>query len=159
MISAHSSGSSCSARAVEPFTSQNRIVTIRRSPATWSASGACAAGSGAVARADPRAVPHCLQKRAGGSLRVPQLAHVSSSACPQFWQKRASAGFSNEQFGQTTVALHGAARHGGLIHEQAGETFQHCGLYMRLTKDAKTSFQSLPAIFENRSPYCAVGMG
>ena len=32
MISAHSSGSSCSADAVESLTSQKSIVTIRRSP-------------------------------------------------------------------------------------------------------------------------------
>src|SRR5581483_9006918 len=34
IISAHSSGSSCSAIEVEPLTSQNKIVTMRRSPST-----------------------------------------------------------------------------------------------------------------------------
>ena len=32
IISAHSSGSSCSAMAVEPATSQNSTITVRRSP-------------------------------------------------------------------------------------------------------------------------------
>src|SRR5690606_15691105 len=44
MISAHSSGSSCSAMLVEPATSQKRIVTTRRSrapPSRWAAVMPC----------------------------------------------------------------------------------------------------------------------
>jgi hypothetical protein len=41
--------------------------------------------------------PHCLQNLAFAALDVPQLGQTRSRGCPQFWQKRASDGFSYEQ--------------------------------------------------------------
>jgi hypothetical protein len=39
-------------------------------------------------------VPHCLQNRGPGSLSVPQFGQARPKGRPQFWQKRASGGFS-----------------------------------------------------------------
>jgi hypothetical protein len=59
----------------------------------------------AVASAEgPSAVPQVEQKRAPGELADPQLGQPMLSDWPHWLQKRASAAFSDEQFGQITAA-------------------------------------------------------
>jgi hypothetical protein len=85
MISVQSSGSMVSAIAVEPFTSQNSIVTTRRSPSmarpSRAASSLASSSLGRnVSSAGPPAssrVPHALQKRAPSGFSVPQAGQIT----------------------------------------------------------------------------------
>jgi hypothetical protein len=67
MTSVHSSASSVSAIAVDPRTSQNSIVTTRRSPERSRSSAA--SGS--------RRAPHELQNLAASGLEEPHAGHAS----------------------------------------------------------------------------------
>src|SRR6266700_897387 len=91
MISVQASGSICSARAVEPLTSQNKRVTMRRSPtmlpltraasslaassggmAVLGMAAAIAAGADGASPASGNSSPHLEQKRAVGRTGLPQ---------------------------------------------------------------------------------------
>src|SRR5947208_857469 len=118
MTSVHSSGSRRSAMAVEPWTSQKRTVTFRRSPCiarveraasslvtsgSGIAAGAGAAAGGAWGWSAASAWPQFGQKRAAGGTAVAQFEQVRASAVPQLMQKRAFSGFAVWQEGQFKV--------------------------------------------------------
>src|SRR5262249_32762443 len=102
MILCHSSGSTCSARSIEPFTSANRMVTCLRPPSralrdVRILSTRCfgvyerASGSPLFATASPsRGVRHFRQNFARGELLVPQDGHERSKDAPHSSQKIAS---------------------------------------------------------------------
>ena len=129
MMSAHSSGSSVWAAAVEPCTSQKSMVTTRRSPtipplsaansSLFSNSGGIkrrkpassalpcrvgpvAAGSGAAAAGAgaPTLAPHEKQNAAPAGSSVPHASQAVASAEPQPIQNFAPDGFSVEQVEQ-----------------------------------------------------------
>src|SRR5207249_8871112 len=81
-----SSGSSCSAWAVESTRSAKRTVTTFRS----SPAGACGGAAGA---------PQEGQKSAPGGTSAPHSAQATTSAVPQATQKRALTAFSRRQEG------------------------------------------------------------
>src|SRR3990172_7643684 len=126
MISAQSSGSSRSAAAVEPFTSQNSMVTTRRSPAMlWPARAASSLASsswgmycsnlsrvsvaGAAVFGSPfSACPQLPQNLACGGFSAAQFGHTRVMAWPHCMQKRALSGFWAEQCGQFTPDSRGS---------------------------------------------------
>src|SRR5262249_1375761 len=91
MISVQSSGSIVSAMAVEPLTSQNSIVTTRRSPSIARPARAASSlasssrgrngSSSAPASASSR-LPHALQNREPSGLAVPQAGQFTGLPTP-----------------------------------------------------------------------------
>src|SRR3990170_404204 len=111
-ISVHSSGSSCSAAAVDPWMSANNIVTVRRSPAIeWLLRAACSFAisslgtyrarscSGRAGAFEPSGAPHFEQKELPAVYGVEQTGQVETREVPQFEQKEASSLFECPQVG------------------------------------------------------------
>ena len=88
MISVHSSGSSFSAAAVDPMTSQKSMVTTRRSP--------CMAPPERAASSRPRSFSGIYCAWRGTEV----AAGASVSCAPQLKQNLASLGRSVPHFGQ-----------------------------------------------------------
>src|SRR5215470_14069671 len=103
MILCHSSGSTCSDRSIEPFTSAKRTVTCLRSPSRaervvriFSARcfGVYERGSRSLVFATaspPRGVRHLRQNFAFGEQAVPHDGHSRPKDAPHSSQKTASA--------------------------------------------------------------------
>ncbi len=115
MICDHSSGSSCSASSMEPFTSAKSTVTCLRSPSRadfdWrilsarcrdvGARGACRVGATA-ARSDAAmtAAPHSRQNLAPAGSSAPQPAQRTANGVPHSRQNLAESGLSWPQLAQ-----------------------------------------------------------
>src|SRR5262245_25836012 len=109
MILCHSSGSNCSARSIEPFTSAKRTVTCLRSPSRalrdvriFSARclGVYERGSRSLLLATASSLSgarHFLQNFARGEQFVPQEEHSRPNEAPHSSQKTASPSFEAPQ--------------------------------------------------------------
>src|SRR5262245_45805887 len=117
MILCHSSGSTCSARSIDPFTSANRIVTCLRSPssalrevrifsARWrgvydSGIGVEDLKAGGAEETGPvRGVAHSLQNLEPAGFEAPQAGHGAGRGDAHSLQNLAPARFSFPQAGQ-----------------------------------------------------------
>src|SRR5262245_34238226 len=121
MMPCQSSGSSCSASSIEPFTPANRTVTCLRSPSradlecrilSARCCGVHAAGSGVRISTFGlwiccKEAPHSPQKLSPGSLAVPQAEQTKTSGVPQPEQNFRPSRFSCPQDAQVTVSTPG----------------------------------------------------
>src|SRR5262245_35081194 len=119
MILCHSSGSSCSARSIEPFTSAKSTVTCLRSPSSalrdvriLSARcfGVYARGSNDTLVADGRSralirAPHLRHTLAPGSLPAAHAGQLTSIFAPHSEQNDESARFSARHFGHSILKV------------------------------------------------------
>jgi hypothetical protein len=127
MISAHSSGSSRRAAAVDPLMSQNIMVTIRRSPSIarlLRASSSLVANSRGINRSkgegSARAAalgadcelfdvanwwPQFIQNLAPAGFSVWHWGQICTILLPQFMQNFAPSGFSVWQLGHSFISL------------------------------------------------------
>src|SRR5262249_12542575 len=135
MILCHSSGSSCSARSIEPFTSAKSTVTCFRSPSRalrdvriFSARCFGVYERGSAARSAIASAwtcpPQPLQKREPAGFDFPHREQTPSTAAPQPLQKRAPPGFSWPHDGHVTLpppSRPAPRRVGGRSPETGGE--------------------------------------
>jgi hypothetical protein len=107
MMIRQASGSSCSARSMEPITSAKMTVTCLRSPSVMWLSRILFARCSGMPDGDSEGAtssrPHALQYRCPPGFSVPQPAHrtAASSDAAQLPQKRASGGLGWAQTGQS----------------------------------------------------------
>jgi hypothetical protein len=101
---------------VDPTTSQNRIVTMRRSATADSSDSTSGLLSTGLGLPEDSEWPQFLQNFASAELRVWQLAQDFSRGRPQFWQNLASSGFCLLQLEHVIKATY---LRGGAIHSAA----------------------------------------
>src|SRR5262245_23133595 len=123
MILCHSSGSTCSDRSIDPFTSAKSTVTCLRSPSRAERdarilSARCFAvyerGSKDTRVADGRSEapcrsPHLRQNLAPGRLPAPHAGQLSSIFAPHSEQNDESERFSALHFGHVIPGIAGRA--------------------------------------------------
>src|SRR5262249_17208432 len=121
MILCHSSGSTCSARSIDPFTSAKSAVTCLRSPSSALRdvrifSARClgvyerGSGGGPGFVASESGPPHLPQNLIAGAFPKPQLEHLRFSGAPQSPQNFMPLAFSKAQAGQRIDGLEPSAR-------------------------------------------------
>src|SRR3974377_98143 len=111
MILCHSSGSTCSARSIEPFTSAKSTVTCLRSPSSALRdvrifSARCfgvyerGSGDGPDFEASESGLPHSPQNLILGAFLKPQIEHLAFSDAPHSPQNLMRLAFAKPQVGQ-----------------------------------------------------------